>query len=360
MKKEHTGFRDKLFRFIKSQYLFNAKKIISVVYFFKEKRNFKREYKLDKKYKKDIKKYWKKYNINVGLNEFEYYYKVNSIKDCRYITKRVFHSYIEPNINDLFISESFQDKNYLDLLLKNANVPYSLVRNINGTLLNHDYEIITINDALNILSKKKNFVFKPSIDSGGGRNIIFISEYNKKNILQLLSSNKNYVIQEVIKQHKFYSSFNESSVNTVRVLSFLFKGEVHILYMVLRIGKKGSKLDNASSGGTQIVIDKNGIISNHVINIHNDKVYNSDIVHGKLPFYDDIVNEIRKLHPYIAFCPLVGWDVTVDTKNNPVIVEINLSDIGMTDKSQALNGPLFGDMTDEVLLEIKNKIKGAK
>ena len=64
------------------------------------------------------------------------------------------------------------------------------------------------------------------------------------------------------------------------------------------------------------------------------------------------VDEIKKLHPTLAMCKLVGWDIAIDNSETPVVVEINLSDIGMTDKSQALNGPLFGEDTDDVLEEV--------
>lgn len=62
--------------------------------------------------------------------------------------------------------------------------------------------------------------------------------------------NGNFVIQRILKQHIFLNRFNKKALNTIRVLSFLYNGQVHILSAFLRIGGENSRLDNVSSGGT--------------------------------------------------------------------------------------------------------------
>ena len=75
----------------------------------------------------------------------------------------------------------------------------------------------------------------------------------------------------------------------------------------------------------------------------------------------EIIRRINKkrLHPFISTCKIVGWDIAIDEKGNPTVIEINLEDIGMTDKSQAVNGPLFGEITDNLLniLTQKRRLK---
>ena len=55
---------------------------------------------------------------------------------------------------------------------------------------------------------------------------------------------------------------------------------------------------------------------------------------------------------------LIGWDVAIDSNNEPLIIEANLTMSGL-DVIETINGPLFGEYTDKVLEEIfkhpKNK-----
>ncbi len=352
-----TGFRDKLDKLIKKNYQKKSSMIIKYVYLYKQYKNFSNYEKLDKDYKKKIKKYWKRYHINICLKEFQFYNNKKAKKDSRYITKLIFHSKIEPFFNDSMLTMFASNKNYLDLLLKKASLPFTVIRNINGVLLDNDYNLVNENLIMDILKKENGeLIYKPAVESGGGRGILFFKKNDIDLIKNIIYNEKDYVIQRVVKQHPEFNKFNESSINTVRVLSFLYEGDVHILYMVLRVGKEGMRVDNASGGGIQIVVKDDGRFSDYIVNINNEEIKDNIIkekfVNKQMPFYDKIKNEVIKLHPLISVFGLVGWDITVDETGNPIVIEINLKDIGMTDKSQCINGPLFGDLTDSVLRHI--------
>ena len=285
-------------------------------------------------------------------------------KSPKYITKKTFHSIIEPSVNNIIYAEVFSNKNYLDLILKNANVPQVLVRKIDGTLLNLNYELISNEEAKKILlEEKEEMIYKPTIESCGGRGIIFLDNKIAENRINDILQQDNFIIQRIVKQHEKLKEFNSSSLNTVRVMTLLLNNNVHILYMVLRVGKEGMKLDNASAGGIQIPIMKNGMFSNNIVTIDNKKVTDEKILkkynNKEMPFYNQIAKEVKRLHPFISTCKIVGWDIAIDEKGNPTVIEINLEDIGMTDKSQAVNGPLFGEITDNLLniLTQKRRLK---
>lgn len=359
MEKKGSGLRKKFISKAKKKYRSKYITIVKLIYSFKEYKEFKDLKKLDSNYKKKIKQYWQKYHIKVGLKEFEFYKSKNAKDDPRYISKKIYHSEIEPKFNDVFNSEFLSNKNYLDLILKDANLPQTIVRNVDGVLLNKNYELITIDEAINLIKNEQvELIYKPAIDTGGGRGIIFL-DFKNKTIIDILKNEKDFVIQKVIEQHEYLSNFNKTSLNTVRVLSFLFEGEVHVLYMVLRVGKDGMRVDNASSGGIQVVIKDDGTFSDYIVNINNKSIEDNDIrnkfINKKMPFYDKIISEVKRLHPLVSVCKLIGWDVAIDKNGNPVIIEMNLKDIGMTDKSQCINGPLFGDLTDSVLKFISKK-----
>jgi len=65
------------------------------------------------------------------------------------------------------------------------------------------------------------------------------------------------------------------------------------------------------------------------------------------------------MHHRLMHFDLVSWDIAINKNNEPVLIEYNLSYQG-TINSQIANGPLFGDLTDDVLAEVvrrRNKIR---
>lgn len=84
-----------------------------------------------------------------------------------------------------------------------------------------------------------------------------IAEFDK------LNNGGEWIVEDRIIQSMEMSTWNESSVNTVRLPCFLSSnGSFHILAPVLRVGRKGSVVDNAGGGGIIACIDeKSGVIT---------------------------------------------------------------------------------------------------
>lgn len=53
------------------------------------------------------------------------------------------------------------------------------------------------------------------------------------------------------------------------------------------------------------------------------------------------------------FASLIGWDIIINEKGKPIVIEINLDSADIA-PHQIFNGPIFGDRTDEVLEYMKN------
>ena len=70
----------------------------------------------------------------------------------------------------------------------------------------------------------------------------------------------NFIIQKYIDQHHWFARFNESSLNTVRVLTYrrIKNEEAVVLHRLLRAGRPGSVVDNQASGGIACAIDTDG------------------------------------------------------------------------------------------------------
>ena len=92
---------------------------------------------------------------------------------------------------------------------------------------------------------------------GVGADIYCISKYNNnEDAFEYFLTKGFWILEEIIKQDAEMASFNESSVNTIRIPSFITKkGEHVILNPTIRTGRKGSVVDNAGAGGITAMID---------------------------------------------------------------------------------------------------------
>lgn len=158
---------------------------------------------------------------------------------------------------------------------------------------------------------------------GVGADIYCISKYNNnEDAFDYFLTKGFWILEEIIKQDAEMASFNESSVNTIRIPSFITKkGEHVILNPTIRTGRKGSVVDNAGAGGITAMIDiKTGIIVTEAI----DKKYNRYKVHpdsGKpfvgtqIPRWNELVKIVEMAHRSLpSRHRYVGFDFALSEK----------------------------------------------
>ena len=102
---------------------------------------------------------------------------------------------------------------------------------------------------------------------------IYIFEVNskedaKKEYDRIISYGGSYILEELIIQHPEMAKWNESSVNTVRIITIHNSTEANVLLAFMRAGRKGSAVDNGGTGGIFATIDINtGKIVGFVVDI---------------------------------------------------------------------------------------------
>lgn len=316
--------------------------------------------------KKNIKKYWKNnFNKNISLKEYNWYKSLKVTVSPKLIPDLIWHSEIEPFFCNINYEKAVQDKNYLDTIVERKNSPETLLRCINNELLNGSYEHIDVNQCMQIIRKYDEVILKPSIDSGGGRNIQFL----KPKVMNEIKINKlieeydgNFIIQKIIEQSQFLSKFNSKSINTIRVMSLLYKGNVFILSSFLRIGGKNSRTDNVSTGGAFIPISLEGKLKEYAF-VENLKSHsleqiekldnNIEFANCEIPEWNNIKYTITKYHYRLPHFGIINWDVSINKKGDPIIIEYNLIDSSCS-FHQIGNGPIFGEMTEMILNDIYN------
>ena len=313
----------------------------------------------DKEYEKIIIPYWTRY----GYKPAKYWYQIFSDRekkvDPRYIPDDLYYGELVPYFSNSQFRRFGEDKCYHYLWFNDIKRPATICKNIAGVFYDADMNIISKEQMIELVkSTEGDFLIKPSVDSGEGRLIKFfdsdsVSVEDIKNAIEEMRAN--FIFQESVKQHASLAKFNPSSINTIRVVSFLFEGEVHILSCILRIGAPNQKVDNIGHGGFACPIGENGILNDKAVNRKAEWVEeNSTGIRFKgfqVPSFQQIIEIVKKVHPRLAHFKLIGWDFSVDMNGEPVFIEYNVC----PGQNQISCGPTFGDLTDRVLDEFFNK-----
>jgi len=229
-----------------------------------------------------------------------------------------------------------------DILVKN-NIPTPRIFFHNSknrfTYKGDVFEIETKSDFFAFLEKvfseeKIERIFCKPIDGIRGENIFVIDKnsYRKiaDNLIGLLFSNA-FIYQELIQQHEDLGRINQSSVNTLRIVTYKNKkNESEVLSGFIRVGRKGAIIDNAHIGGIVVALHKKtGRMSAEGIQLIDNgggvfyKHPDTGIIfeNVQIPRYNEVKKIVAQAASLFKF-PLLGWDVAI-TPNGPVIIEAN-------------------------------------
>lgn len=269
-----------------------------------------------------------------------------------------------PYYNKDKYTEAYKNKNLFETYLPNCNFPKVIIKKVDGLYYDENGNNITEQKAQECLAMHKEVIVKNAVETGQGINVKKYTVSGMEgaaDILRLWKNKNDYLVQEVVKQHPFFAQFNESSVNIIRFNSFYNGDKVFIHTPVLRFGLPGFATDVAHVNGEEVIrmvgVSEKGEVSDKIVHFNGKQEKFSDIVENPtytVPAYEKIVQIIDENARRLPYFKLVGWDITVDENNNPVVIEYNIYKPGSF-CSQIANGPLWGEDTDEVLSFLKTK-----
>ena len=320
----------------------------------------------DKEYQEVVLPYWKRY----GYKPAKYWYKMFSDReqkvDPRYIPDDLYFGEMIPYFSNSQFRRFGEDKCYHNVWIPDIKRPVTICKNIAGVFYNSDMKPITYDEALQLaLAYKNEFLIKPSIDTGEGRLIKFFTPdtVTKEEMEKSFNTmGANFLVQGAVKQHPTLAQLNPSSLNTIRLVTFFFEGEVHVLSCIVRVGAPNAKVDNVGAVGYACPVDANGHLTTNAVNRKAEWVTETStgVKFGdiQIPQFDAVVNAVKTAHSRLAHFKLIGWDMTVDTENEPVVIEFNTC----PGTNQITCGPTFGDLTEKVLEEffIKRTLANAQ
>lgn len=320
--------------------------------------------KWTKEQQKEFDTFWKNnYGKKISNRWHKLYESMNGVYRFDYIPEIIFTTKIEPNFNNFYYGKILSDKSLLDTFYNNrvpgVRTPKTLLTNNFGVFYDSNRKIISEKVAIEILSDIGNAVIKPTIESSSGSGIKILNISNGINILDntslkniLKQYKTNYIIQEKIKPHKELKDIYSSSINTVRITSYILDSEVHVAPIALRIGSGGSFVDNIHAGGIGISVDNLGYLNKYAYKLgYGDskekllKHPDSNVVFENyyLGFIDKLINTAKQLHGITPNIGVISWDFTVDECGDIIIVEINLKGQGVWFPQTISGKSLFGE-----------------
>lgn len=189
---------------------------------------------------------------------------------------------------------------------------------------------------------------------GSGIQIIEPAKMSEPALIALLESyTGDIAIQEVINQHSFLESLQPNSVNTFRIVTLLYGGETQILSAVLYIGSGGV----ASNDGEfyKIGIDESGVARDFIVQGCGKQALSlpsgARVCGKQIPHFDKVVAITKAMHLVLPHFGIIGWDFTLDSHGEPVMIELNL-DCPTCESLQFCNAPLLGNFTDTIFARI--------
>lgn len=304
------------------------------------------------------------------------YYTYYTGKFCaEYIPELIFIPEIEHFFNrkNNFCS-ACADKNFLPIIAKYADVkmPHTFLSRTNGTYKNEAGSIITAEQAREQMAKYEGYYFiKPTIESSSGNGCRLLNCKNGIDVITGESINsvvdrigKDFVVQEKIECSNAIRKLYPNSVNTFRIITYVWNDAIQHCPIVMRIGQKGGFLDNAHAGGMFIAVDDDGTLHEKAFTENGEtfsKHPDSGVVFSNYSVNSlgEVLSAAKKLHSLIPQIGLIHWDFTMDSSEVPVLIEANTFGGGIWVVQMAHGKGAFGVNTAEILRWIrKEKNKG--
>ena len=282
----------------------------------------------NKDFKQTVLQYWAQYGLKPKKLWYALYCEGMNSYDPRFIPDPIWFKYILPYFNSAPMVPAYADKGLYSKTINNVTKPDTIVKNVAGYFYDGDGDhLITREEAVRLCEGEEHLIIKPTLGSKGV-GIMFYDRDDKSLRIPAIfhSIGANFVVQRIVMQHPLLARLNSSALNTIRIISFHFKGEVFILSAQLRIGSAGSRVDNVSAGGYACAIRQDGWL--HEKAVTRKMLWTDETSNGIklktvfIPNYEEIKETIKRLHQQLPYFNIIGWDFAVNEEGTPVFIEL--------------------------------------
>lgn len=178
------------------------------------------------------------------------------------------------------------------------------------------------------------FFVKPADESCGiGCKILTCDSDSEAKETYAWLHESNYVAEELVKQCAELNEFNSSTLNTIRIMSYVDKkGEPHLFpYGGIRLGRAGKQVDNfrAGNGGIYCPVDiRYGCVVGYAYDYRGKKYIDHPdsgkrITGFQIPVWDKVCDIAKQA---ALICPklrIIGWDIAITESYEAILIEGN-------------------------------------
>lgn len=294
---------------------------------------------LTKEQLEQIQDYWiPLYGKNVRPDWHQLLYSLSGFFTPSYMPLEVYSDLITYWVPSYKVMAFFDDKNLYRYLFNGFRMPKRVVECCNGVFYLpqlSDVEV-PIQDVLEYCHNLTNCIIKPSKESSAGigvKSFDVIEGLMKdgRGVKECFQSyHQNFVIEQKIQENNNLHQLNPSSCNSLRIHTWRNESSQKVEYVssYVRIGREGKIIDNASSGGITCQVLSDGVLANNACTVSHYSIVNETDSGIKLSGYTidrfrDMVDTAIRAHSRIPYFGLIGWDICVDSEDEPMIIEYN-------------------------------------
>ena len=173
---------------------------------------------------------------------------------------------------------------------------------------------------------------RKNVFEGMGRSVE-LTDLSRENltaesVFEDIVSHGPHILEEKVVQSDAMARFNESSVNTVRLITIKTREKTEIPYTFMKVGREGSFIDNGGAGGILVGIDRETGITDTPGYDEWNICYNTHPDHGapltgvQLPDWEQALEMCREMASAVSDVKYIGWDLA-HTDNGWVLIEGN-------------------------------------
>lgn len=343
-----------------------TKTFIAEWYAIIRKRSIYKDVKWSRKQKRDFNAFWiKNYGKKIPSWWHKLYQKCSGEFCVDYMPELIYSTKIEPMLCDYKYSKALEDKFLVEILSMNSGcvVPETVVACSNGSYYDSDRRVISKKKAMQIVLNTTDMIAKPTVGSSSGHGIIVIKEPDPKVVKSVFSSFGNdFIIQKLIVPHESFAKYNPSSINTIRITTYILNGKIYHFPLCFRIGRSGKSVDNIHSGGIGIGVRDDGSLLEYAYDLgygdcikkmkeHPDSgvVFDGNV----LPSVKRILDSAYRMQGRFPHIKIISWDFTVNNKGEAVLIEANIKGQAVWFPQMIFGKAVFGEHTKEILKLIR-------
>lgn len=298
----------------------------------------------------------------------KFYQSFNGVYCKEYVPEILYTTYIEPRMNDALYSKVFGNKGLTELLLHSESivVPETICFSDGTYFFDRNRKVISEEEFWHCIGNAGQVVVKPASCFGSGQGILFLNMVDGKEIntgkqyheIKNLLVSKEILVQKYFRQHEELEKINPSSMNTIRITTYIVNGEVHYSPIAMRCGSGDSHLDNIHSGGLCVAVEDDGRLGEIAYKLGYSDVCEryrthpyTGIVFGEvtLPYIDRVIDAACSLHGRTPHIGVIGWDFSISPDGMPVVIEENFHGNGIWFPQIVHGKCVFRDDTQAIL-----------